>query len=284
MGIGNDIAPKPPAKKPEVDKSKHLDQPEADQPKAEKPKLEPGEVEVGVSIGEKNTDDLYSDFLSDWDNNSDENEDHHHHNHLHSEEPDNDKFDQKSTKKEAELPEEEQKTKGGGLLKWIILFFVILTAIIVWQNYSKIAELFNFSSDEDSSDSAEEVTYYDNSTTDYTTPADDETATETDATADETAKTPAIDKSTISIQILNGNGTTGSGSIAKQILVDAGFTVSSTANAKRYNYATSIVYYKTGKEAEATLVNESLSAYVTELVNEDSVMGVYDVVIVIGAT
>ena len=83
---------------------------------------------------------------------------------------------------------------------------------------------------------------------------------------------------------MNGNGVTGSASVAKQVLVDAGFTVASTANARKYTYATSIVYYKTGKETEAKFVNESLTGYVTELVNEDSVMGVYDVVIVIGAS
>jgi len=273
MGISGDIAPK---SKPEA---KPEPEPEIEPKAEEKIKLEPGEVEVGVNVGNKTTDDLYSDFLSDWDHNVDRSEDHHHHDHGHPEEDDDDSI-KATPKSDIELPEKDKK-EGGGLFKWIMLFFIVLIAIIVWQNYSKIAEVFNFSSDEESTDSTEDIAYYDNSATDYTTPAATEDATTTETPAENTT---AIDKSTIAIQVLNGNGTTGSATVAKQVLIDAGFTVASTTNAKKYTYATSIVYYKTGKKAEAELVNSSLSAYKTELINEDSVMGIYDVIVLVGAT
>lgn len=90
-----------------------------------------------------------------------------------------------------------------------------------------------------------------------------------------------IDKKSIKMNVLNGNGITNSAVVVKNILVKAGFTVSSVANAKRFTYPTTIVYYKTGKEAEAELVKEALStrSVTTELYDG---IGSLDLQVVVG--
>lgn len=91
----------------------------------------------------------------------------------------------------------------------------------------------------------------------------------------------AIDKKSIKMSVLNGNGVTNSAVVVKNTLVKAGFTVSAVANAKKFTYATTIIYYKTGKEAEAELVKTALAArsVTTELYDG---IGSYDLQVVVG--
>ncbi|MEI7792353.1 MAG: LytR C-terminal domain-containing protein [Candidatus Berkelbacteria bacterium] len=90
-----------------------------------------------------------------------------------------------------------------------------------------------------------------------------------------------IDKKAIKMNVLNGNGISNSAVLVKNILVKAGFTVSSVTNAKKFTYPTTIVYYKTGKEAEAELVKDALStrSVTTELYDG---IGSLDVQVVVG--
>jgi hypothetical protein len=96
-----------------------------------------------------------------------------------------------------------------------------------------------------------------------------------------TPTTTTIDKKTIKMNVLNGNGISNSAVAVKNTLVKAGFTVSSVANAKRFTYPTTIVYYKTGKEAEAELVKEALSARSVTTEQYDGI-GTLDVQVVVG--
>jgi len=90
-----------------------------------------------------------------------------------------------------------------------------------------------------------------------------------------------IDKKSIKMSVLNGNGITNSAVVVKNALVKAGFSVSAVANAKKFTYATTIIYYKTGKEAEAELVKAALPtrSVTTELYNG---IGSYDLQVVVG--
>jgi hypothetical protein len=105
------------------------------------------------------------------------------------------------------------------------------------------------------------------------------TAVVTGTTAEPVATT--VDKKSIKMNVLNGNGISNSAVAVKNILVKAGFTVSSVANAKKFTYPTTIVYYKTGKEAEANLVKDALStrSVTTELYDS---IGTYDLQVVVG--
>lgn len=99
-----------------------------------------------------------------------------------------------------------------------------------------------------------------------------------------TPATPSIDKSQITIEVLNGNGISGSASSVRDTLVAAGFNVDRVANAYSFSYQTSQIYYKTGKNAEADLVKSTLSSRQCDLLNDDSVVGNYDIVVVVGQT
>lgn len=118
-----------------------------------------------------------------------------------------------------------------------------------------------------------------------TTPAT-ETPAATPPASTTTPTTPsapaAINKSTIKLEVLNGNGINGSAAAVKASLEKLGFSVSKLTNARNFNYAESIIYYKTGKQAEAELVKDALTGRTVTIQNSDSVAGSYDVVLVVG--
>lgn len=73
--------------------------------------------------------------------------------------------------------------------------------------------------------------------------------------------TPAaetIDKKSIKIRVLNGNGTSGDAAKTKKQLEDAGFEVAKFGNAARQDYAKTLVYYVSGKKDQAALVGDGL--------------------------
>ena len=90
-----------------------------------------------------------------------------------------------------------------------------------------------------------------------------------------------INKKLIKMSVLNGNGITNSAVVVKNALVKAGFTVSAVANAKKFTYATTVIYYKTGKEAEAELVKAALPTRSVTTEPYDSI-GSYDLQVVVG--
>lgn len=177
------------------------------------------------------------------------------------------------------------KKQGNPMTKWVILLILVLTTLLVWQNWSKISKAIGWESNPESSNkslpnysSTTKNTDYTSSSTSINTPTDTPTQnTSATTTAD-------IDKSKITIQILNGNGISGSANNVKTQLVNAGFTVDSVKNAYKFTYQSSIIYYKTGKNAEADLVKSALSDHQCELINDDSIAKNYDIVVVVGKT
>lgn len=109
------------------------------------------------------------------------------------------------------------------------------------------------------------------------TPATNATATNTTAATNTSTTTTKL-----SVKVLNGNGVAGDANKVKAILEAAGITVAATGNAKTFGYATTIVYYTTGKKDAADRVAAALTGYSVSTV-ENAVANGYDALVVVGA-
>lgn len=177
-----------------------------------------------------------------------------------------------------------EKKQRNSITKWVVLLFLVLIGLLVWQNYAKIIDVIGLNINSETQNDA--LPSYDSSATgtDYTKTTDSTKTAEKTVETPKTEPTPAptIDKTKILIEVLNGNGTSGTASATKDNLVGAGFLVDKVTNARSFAYPTSIIYYKTGKEAEANLVKTALSTLTSEITNSDTIVGNYDIVVVVG--
>lgn len=162
----------------------------------------------------------------------------------------------------------------------IILVIGLLIAVIIWQNYSTIHKFFDGSYKEENDQSLQEI-IGDKVTNDGDEINSEEMAEEP---IQNDNQQPAIDKSTISISVLNGSGIKLAAKNLADILIADSFNVDYTGNARSFNYQNTIIYYHTGKEAEAHLVKSTLDTnYQTTTEQSDSVTGnLYDIVVVAG--
>lgn len=187
---------------------------------------------------------------------------------------------------ETPRPQASEPKKGNPMTKWVILLVLVLIALLAWQNWSKISKYVGLSNTDSAKD--DQLSNYNSSVsgtnyTDETTSGQDTTApAASTSSTNTTAQTPTVDKSKIAIQVLNGNGITGSASKVKDQLVAAGFSVDSVTNAYKFTYQTTIIYYKTGQSTEADAVKQALADRQTELTDDDEIVGNYDVVVVVG--
>ena len=94
-------------------------------------------------------------------------------------------------------------------------------------------------------------------------------------------QSPSIDKSSISIKILNGSGKNGLAAQAKQDLEKKGFKIESIGNAKN-SYNSTIIYYNKNKKEEAQIVSDNLTQFQTSLQENPELTGQYDILIVLG--
>lgn len=167
----------------------------------------------------------------------------------------------------------------------VIVFFGVRAAsslFDVWTDLEPTAKLADSTASTDSTDTA---------ATDATTVADTtatETPADTAAAPEETpAATPApaavIDPASLTVRVLNGNGVPGAAQKAADVLAAANIPVASTANAKKFSYSATMVYYPTGKKDEATLVANALSASYSTQLEENAVADGYDALVVVGA-
>ena len=92
---------------------------------------------------------------------------------------------------------------------------------------------------------------------------------------------PAILASQVSVQVLNGNGTSGAANTAATALRNAGFTVSSTGDAASFTYSSNEVEYGPSGLAAAQLLQSSLTGGAT-LVPDSSLSG-SSVILVVGS-
>lgn len=150
----------------------------------------------------------------------------------------------------------DQLKSASGKQKWVTAILTIillgLLGVLVWQAY-----IFYNNSIAPKASSTE-TTSTTPAVTKKTTATTTTTTTTSESPATTTASTTALTKDKVTVKVLNGNGVTGSASKASTAVKTAGFTVSSTANAKAYTYETTTVYYKT--EAGKTVADQLVSA------------------------
>ncbi|OGD61972.1 hypothetical protein A2215_04435 [Candidatus Berkelbacteria bacterium RIFOXYA2_FULL_43_10] len=258
MGISDDIKIKKPKQKPTPV-----------EPVKEEIKAEDGDsVEVRVKKGRDRVSDLYDSFLSD-------------NHYYYGDHPQTVPY--KDHANDPKPPKQAKRSKLG-----LIIFFLVLAIIglILWQSYPSIKSFYDelTGAGSDTQESSSNTLYSDVPSQDYTTGSETSDAPAATTAPSTESATSAIDKSAISIQVLNGNGVSGSAANVKSTLVTAGFTVSSVINAKKFTYASSIIYYKTGQDEEAALVKASLPSLVIELKNSDTLTTNYDIVVLVGKT
>ena len=116
-------------------------------------------------------------------------------------------------------------------------------------------------------------------TSPISTPTPTTTAT---PTATPTTTPNTIDKSTITMRVLNGTAVNGAATTVKGVLEKAGFSVRTTGNAKTQTYTSTIIYYQTGKLDEAKLVQAALSQYSPTLQESTSVASPDIILVVYG--
>jgi hypothetical protein len=110
------------------------------------------------------------------------------------------------------------------------------------------------------------------------TPTPD-TSTSPTATPTATPTTGTIDKSKVTLRVLNGTTQAGAAATTKTTLEKAGFTVKSIGNAKSQTYTKTYVYYQAGKKAEADAVLAALAD--SKAVLEESTLANPDMVLVV---
>ena len=166
-----------------------------------------------------------------------------------------------------------------GLITWVIVFVIV--GVFFQKNISQIKSIINEESKPTSNDNTDE--YYSGTgsvaTTDNATGSGSSSAPATTTTP----STASINKADIKIEILNGNGIKGSADKIKTSLVADGFSVLKVANAQKFTYQSTYIYYKTGAESSAQMIKSALSSRNCILQLSDTLTKGYDIVIVVGA-
>lgn len=110
------------------------------------------------------------------------------------------------------------------------------------------------------------------------------TPTPTQAPMPTVTPTPAVDKKTISIEVLNGSGVAGVASKMKNILEEKGYTVTGTGNAKTYDYDKTEIQTKERVASYSALIQADLTgSYVIGTTSSSLKSSLpYDVIVIIG--
>lgn len=166
-------------------------------------------------------------------------------------------------------PKEE---KSDPLLFYLILglcAIILLVALSVWLIYRSLTGAGNSTSS--------------SSTTPTTQASTSQTATDTTSTTSTTSSESAtVDKASVKVRVLNGNGRSGEASLVAESLKDDGFANITTGNAAS-RYAATVIYYNTGKLAEAKAVQKVVSSKYEPTLKEDSnITKTNDVVVALG--
>lgn len=183
---------------------------------------------------------------------------------------------------------------------WLIL--IALAVIVIYQNFDNISALIRQKTGTTPKVESKKEDFYEgvsnsnkntnlsntnsnsnlNSNSNTNTNQNSNSAASTAPVTTTPTTTSTVDKSTISLRVLNGNGIAGSAETVATELKTAGFNPINTSNARKFTYAETIVYFKTGKEAEANTVKDALSERTASIENSDSIVGSYDVIVVVG--
>lgn len=184
-------------------------------------------------------------------------------------------------------PSPKQKIHKILTTKKLVWFFgLTVISIVLYQNFNEIKSSLIKEPAAATADTAAKEENYVSQNSDS---AKETTASETTAAQNTASKaateTPAASTSSIAdlkIKVLNGNGISNSADSIRDTLVNAGYVIEKVANAKSFSYTKTYIYYKTGKEAEANNIKTVLSGRTCTLDNADSIVGSYDIIVVVG--
>lgn len=163
------------------------------------------------------------------------------------------------------------------LISWLLV--IIIVALSIYNNLDRIKNILKDSAYY-SPPAEEDDTYLNSDTTGSTSPSTQSENVTTTPVAETVS--PTIDKTAIKIEVLNGNGTVGSADKVATTLRTNGFTVSKVANARKFTYLKTYIYYRTGAESYMELVKTFLTDRVCLSEKSDSITSGYDLVIVVG--
>lgn len=199
----------------------------------------------------------------------------------------NDFFDGSEAKPQ---PNDHKKSRSRAFVKissWILVIIVIV--IVLYKNLDQLEILILGEQENTSEPSASEEIYTseasgttDTSATSGTTTTTDTLAVPANDTSSASDMPTTIAKKDIKIEILNGNGISGSADKVRDLLIADGFLISKVANAKKFTYTSTYIYYKTGAEASMELVKAALSSRTCVAQKSDPITTGYDIVIVVG--
>lgn len=169
----------------------------------------------------------------------------------------------------------------------LILMVLTLVVVIIYQNFDLIKNLAGdklniFSNNQNSATTVSNLNANDNINSNSNADSNQNLNTNQSNANLNTNTAPVIDKTAVVIEVLNGNGITGSADKVKSLLVAAGYTVSKVTNAKKFTYPDTLIYYKTGQEAVAADIKATLTGYQTTIENSDTIVGSYDIVVIVG--
>jgi len=190
-------------------------------------------------------------------------------------------------KEQGEFFEQHQAEKNDPMVFYLILglcaivLLVVLSVVLIYRGTRRSnpsSDTATTTSDTATGSSATSQT--DQTVTDASaTPAADTAASDTQAAA---SPAPAIDKASVKVRVVNGNGRNGEAALMAKALNDAGFTKVTTGNALS-RYKTTVVYYNSGKLSEAQAVETVIKAkYKTSLLENPSIVKTNDVLVALG--
>lgn len=261
MGIGNDIKPKKVYryKQPKHHDPSNLHDPEETKKEKEEDLERQHDSQNERHDGEK-VEELEDDFFHDY----------------------NKKAPKKVKKEEGNSDSFLFRNLSAKNITW--LFVIALLVIVIYQNFDSIKGII-FGDDIASTNSNTNDEYYEGVLTNRNTNSTNTNAnsnTNANANTNSSASTTTVDKTAITLKVLNGNGVAGSADEVTALLKAAGFSPAKSGNARKFTYPESIVYYKTGEKEAANLVKAALPDLSTTLTNSDSIVGTYDVIVVVG--
>ena len=195
--------------------------------------------------------------------------------------------DNSRERERGEFFEQHQAEKNDPMVFYLILglcaivLLVVLSVVLIYRGSrrnSPSSEAVTATTTDTATDTSA-TSQTDQTVTDTATAPAADTSTSTSQAA---ATPPAIDKANVQVRVVNGNGRNGEAALMAKALNDAGFTKVTTGNALS-RYKTTVVYYKTGKLAEAQAVETVIKAkYKTSLLENPSIVKTNDVLVALG--
>jgi|GEM_PF-1873377 len=193
---------------------------------------------------------------------------------------------------EEDLSDNNEAKKPDGFLakffkSWLIWLLIIGTvSYLIYRNFNSIKgsvdKLNPLGISAGTSSSKDETYTAEIKPQDYTTSSSSSSQSASAGASSPKSSSSASVASTLKIQVLNGSGVSSAASTMKKALTDQGYTVASTGNAKSFTYEQTTIFYKTGKDAEATEMKGLLTSYDVILKNADATVGSYDIIVVVG--